>query len=379
MNSSDTMFAPAEREDQKSVMEDADSLSQNGIAQQVVHVIPTLLLILNNKRQIVFRNRRLSNLLGDPPDKEILGKRPGELFNCIHSNEHDGGCGTAEACRECGAVRAVLESQKTDSKVEKECRITTAKGEAFEFNVWAAPYKFEGHDYTIVSLVDIGHEKRREALERTFFHDVNNLLMPILGFSEIMKSANLPETIAHSVDMLSMASKELLDEITSHRKLLQAEHGELMLELTAKINSVSLLNDLLKLVNESWPDKTTILNSGHEEFHFSSDRTLLFRVLYNMIKNAVEASSTEDKITVNSYKEGSNGVFSVNSKKIMTRPVQLQIFQRSFSTKGVGRGIGTYSMKLFGERYLKGKVWFSVKEAEGTTFFISIPLQLEND
>mgnify|MGYP006293419399 CR=1 len=34
------------------------------------------------------------------------------------------------------------------------------------------------------------------------------------------------------------------------------------------------------------------------------------------------------------------------------------LFKRSFSTKGVGRGIGTYSMKLFGEKYLKGKVDF---------------------
>lgn len=34
--------------------------------------------------------------------------------------------------------------------------------------------------------------------------------------------------------------------------------------------------------------------------------------------------------------------------------VQLQIFNRSFSTKGKGRGTGTYSMKLLTKRYLKG-------------------------
>lgn len=37
----------------------------------------------------------------------------------------------------------------------------------------------------------------------------------------------------------------------------------------------------------------------------------------------------------------------------------LRIFQRSFSTKGAkGRGLGTYSMKLFGETYLGGQVSF---------------------
>jgi sensor histidine kinase regulating citrate/malate metabolism len=54
--------------------------------------------------------------------------------------------------------------------------------------------------------------------------------------------------------------------------------------------------------------------------------------------------------------------------------VQLQIFQRSFSTKGEnGRGIGAYSVKLFGEGYLKGKVAFSSSDPEGTVFSLSLP------
>jgi sensor histidine kinase regulating citrate/malate metabolism len=50
----------------------------------------------------------------------------------------------------------------------------------------------------------------------------------------------------------------------------------------------------------------------------------------------------------------------------------MQLFQRSFSTKGTGRGIGTYSMKLFGEKYLEGRVDFESTRENGTTFFIEI-------
>jgi len=57
----------------------------------------------------------------------------------------------------------------------------------------------------------------------------------------------------------------------------------------------------------------------------------------------------------------------------MPKEIQLQLFKRSFSTKGIGRGIGTYSMKLFGEKYLKGRVGFESTEENGTTFFIEIP------
>ena len=38
----------------------------------------------------------------------------------------------------------------------------------------------------------------------------------------------------------------------------------------------------------------------------------------------------------------------------MPDEVKAQIFERSFSTKGRGRGIGTYSIKLLTERYLEG-------------------------
>jgi signal transduction histidine kinase len=57
----------------------------------------------------------------------------------------------------------------------------------------------------------------------------------------------------------------------------------------------------------------------------------------------------------------------------MPKEVRLQVFQRSFSTKGADRGLGTYSVKLLTEKYLKGKVSFSSQQGEGTTFFVLLP------
>lgn len=57
----------------------------------------------------------------------------------------------------------------------------------------------------------------------------------------------------------------------------------------------------------------------------------------------------------------------------MTEDVQLQMFNRSFSTKGEhGRGFGTYTVKLLLERYLNGHVEFSSTEKEGSTFTVSL-------
>jgi len=69
--------------------------------------------------------------------------------------------------------------------------------------------------------------------------------------------------------------------------------------------------------------------------------------------------------------------FWVNNPNFMPREVQLQVFQRSFSTKGAGRGLGTYSIKLLTERYLKGMVSFSTSPETGTTFQAWYPMALE--
>jgi hypothetical protein len=54
----------------------------------------------------------------------------------------------------------------------------------------------------------------------------------------------------------------------------------------------------------------------------------------------------------------------------MAEDVKRQLFQRSFSTKqGNGRGIGTYSVKLLTERYLRGTVDFVSPAPEGGTVF----------
>jgi sensor histidine kinase regulating citrate/malate metabolism len=56
----------------------------------------------------------------------------------------------------------------------------------------------------------------------------------------------------------------------------------------------------------------------------------------------------------------------------MPDAVKLQVFKRSFSTKGEGRGLGTYSIKLFTENYLGGAAELTSNEVEGTTFWVKL-------
>ncbi len=55
------------------------------------------------------------------------------------------------------------------------------------------------------------------------------------------------------------------------------------------------------------------------------------------------------------------------------------MFNRTFSTKGEGRGIGTYSIKLLTENYLKGTVSFVSNESKGTVFSIKVRREFPAD
>jgi signal transduction histidine kinase len=100
----------------------------------------------------------------------------------------------------------------------------------------------------------------------------------------------------------------------------------------------------------------------------------LSRVLGNMLKNGLEAVQQGERVTIGCRPGDRKAEFWVHNPGVMSENVRLQVFQRSFSTKGTGRGLGTYSIKLLTERYLRGQVSFRSGEGEGTTFMACYPL-----
>lgn len=368
-----TYHAPAERVDPQLVEKDARKFSNNEMLNKIAEAISTMLLILNPQRQIVYANRLFMEFLNISEIDEVIGKRPGEAMDCINSHLTAGGCGTSEFCRTCGAVNAILESQLGRQSV-KECRITTCTNESLDLRVTATPYNENGSDFTIYAIHDISQEKRREILERVFFHDALNTAGGISGLSAILPELREPKEIEEMAQTIHSAANNMVNEIQAQRNLNAAERGELTPDFQ-ETNSLSLLNDVAGLFaqHEIIADKCISIAENSQNIKFITDPVILRRILGNMVKNALEASSPKDTVTMACQETPESIRFSVHNHQWMDRDVQLQLFQRSFSTKGPGRGLGTYSMKLFGEKYLNGKIWFESTREKGTTFFIAIP------
>ncbi len=371
----ETKFACPIRSTPQEIDQATRAIVQSEAFTKVLNLYPEIVLILDKHRQSVYCNTELLRLLDLKSPEAISGKRPGEIFNCINAFKEKAGCGTSEFCRECGAVKAILASQ-TGKPQSGECRITVnaPNGQAsLDLRVWASPVEIEKIPFTFFVIRNIQDEKRRAALEHTFFHDVLNDTAILKAYTENVRDGIIPTDTA-AVDNIYRYSKRLATAITDQRDLLLAEGGNFTPE-PFEMGVADLLSELIDLYKKSphARNKQIVIQFQNPSAKIKTDANLLWRVLGNLVKNSLEATPENGIVTVRFREEVGNKIFSVNGPSVMSESVQHQVFQRSFSTKGAGRGLGTYSVKLFTEKYLKGKVWFESLEGKGTTFFVSLP------
>ncbi len=380
-----TEFAPAERFPHEDIDRQA-ALFRDPALVQALDAVNSLVMILNGLRQIVFTNRNLRELVGLEDERSILGLRPGELLLCENATVLPGGCGTCERCRYCGAARVVLESLG-GRPTQEECRIArrTPRGvEAFDLRAKGTPLLIGKVPFSIVAMDDISHEKRRRAMERIFFHDVLNTAGGLSSLVELL-GEEAPEPLKPEFDLVSRYFATLLDEIKGQRLLLAAENDEVTLQFK-RLDSLALLREVQSFhaAHPLAEGRRIELDAQAQPLSFRSDPTLLKRVLGNMIKNALEATHPGESVTLHCFPaplpaasagETDGLAFQVRNPGTIPRPVQMQIFQRSFSTKGQGRGLGTWSIRLLAERYLKGTVSFRSDPETGTAFTVVLPVQ----
>jgi len=333
-------------------------------------------ILLDDGLKIVGANRAFRSEHG-PAAPEVAARSLGEVLNCRYAP--GGGCGKAGACAECGLLQAIEVSRMADVG-EQECRILTADGTAFDFSVRVLPLGVTGPDGAVwaCGLADTFARKRLRALERAFFHDVTNLAVGIRGMFEILENAGSGEG-ADIRAMLQGSANKLVDEIERWRTLRVAENGDLRLWCS------SLSPDgVLQMAVDRYQEETSsrhlkiVTEKNFSGCLFETDRELFMMVLGELLLNAIEASSRDDTITLGSSSGEGTVAFYVKNSAVLSPSVQAHVFERSFTTKGSGRGVGTYRAKLIAERYLKGKVWFSSCASEGTTFYVSFPLSMTN-
>jgi signal transduction histidine kinase len=371
----DSHFAPGGRARPEELAELARETIRNPIVQVVLESAEGFVLVLDEHRQVLAANPELLHALDLVIDGALLGARPGEVLGCTHAQSGPSGCGTSRACSQCGAVLAILAAQQGSSPVDGECWLSfhrNGRFEASEFRVRATPLTLGNHHLTVLVLVDISASKRRDVLESLFHHDVSNTLQGLWAWGEILQSASVtPKEAGQKILEISLRLKQELD---SHRLLLAAESGTFEVELeTLRVHDIFSRIEGMFAPRSLARHRTLIIKYPEQSGCVRSDQELLLRILENMVTNALEATPPGEPVEVWFTPEEGHACFHVRNPGVLPEEVALRIFQRSFSTKGgKGRGLGTYSMKLFGETYLGGRVFFESRPEDGTTFTLEL-------
>ncbi len=374
----ETFFAPAPRAGRDELDQAVAFASVNPIINAVMTNLGGLLVVLNPERQIIAINDALLTMMGIDSPAKALGLRPGEAIRCVHANDHPGGCGTSKSCATCGLAIMIMGALEGAGAGERECVLTALRaGEQvdLDFRVQSCAIPANGRDFILICLREISTEKRRAALERTFFHDVNNVITGLQGACYLLRTSESESESRETRRQIQKLSDRLAKEVAIQRAML-ANNAEAYQPKPQPVHIDAVLKELRDTIGNSPVADGKILrvtptNAG---LTVNTDWSLLLRILTNMLANAFEATAPAGEVRLWADLDAESITFHVWNERIIPESIAGRIFQQYFTTKsGPGRGLGAYAMKLFGEKYLHGKVDFTSGEATGTEFRLRIP------
>lgn len=356
---------------------DVHAISKHPLVDAMMKVVGGLFFVLNEDRQIIAMNRAMLDYLGIDDADRILGFKTGDVLGCSHTQDEPAGCGSSQTCGSCGIATAMAQTLDHNEASEQRAALAVSRSGVMQdlvFQIRAVPMVVGDERLVLMFLQDITQRQNWAALESTFFHDIGNMLTNLLFVSESLSSLPIPEH-QELIDRLADVSHRIVSEFSIQRALVQTGAPHYQTKRVA-IPASKVLEELAGFLRTSpYAERKNIEMPVLDlDFNFRSDYSLVMRVLINMLTNALEASDDGTTVRVQCMKEDDGVFFSVWNEKEIPLELRGRIFQRNFTTKSSeGHGLGTFSMKLFGEQYLGGRVNFHTSREDGTEFEFWLP------
>jgi two-component system nitrogen regulation sensor histidine kinase NtrY len=188
------------------------------------------------------------------------------------------------------------------------------------------------------------------------------------GKADLAMVERISATLIEQIDSLSAIANEFSD----FAKMPKAK--------SSRVDLVSKLHSLLQLFEAS--DKAEIiLDPGPaEEVYVYADNEQLMRVFINLVKNGLQSIPRDRKgmirIELREKEEQAVVSFTDNGSGI-PEEIRDKLFRPNFTTKSSGMGMGL-AISSSVVRSLGGKIWYDTKPNQGTIFYVSLPLMVDN-
>lgn len=257
-------------------------------------------------------------------------------------------------------------------------------GKLFEEN------KRQTKEIEIAKLKAEESDRLKSAFLMNLSHEIRTPMNAILGFSDLLANPNLSaDEKRNYINVIQKSGKNLIEIIDD-----LVEMSKIDSELIKPNSQAFKLNHFIHTIASTY--KTLYENENvlfelnepksEEDVTIISDQTKLNEIITNLLNNAFKFT-TKGTVRLSYFINEQEGKinFSISDTGIgIPEDFQENIFKRftKLSSENIsgneGLGLGLAITKAYVE-LLGGKISFDSKENEGTTFYVSIPLEISND
>jgi PAS domain S-box-containing protein len=343
-------------------------------------------------------NKRFCEMFGRPREK-IIGHSPGEFspeFQADEKHSHPYSLEYIKAARDGRPQLFNWIHSKPD-------------GTLFEVEVSLGSFTIYGEVYILAIVRDITEKKAlEEALRQSeeqliqsqklesigrlaggVAHDLNNLLTPILGYSDLLLTSELSEDnpiyeMIQNISDAAIRAKEL-----THQLLAFGRKQTLVME-TLNLNTVlqSFGNILKRTIRENINIRT---HFSPDLKNIQGDVSQIEQVILNLIVNAQDAMPDGGRIIIETENVELDTEYTMIRKEVIpgeyvrmcisdsgsgiSAEFQEKVFEPFFTTKPKGQGTGLGLSTVYGiVKQHGGNVWLYSEPGKGTTFKVYFPV-----
>lgn len=212
-------------------------------------------------------------------------------------------------------------------------------------------------------------------------HEIKNPLTPMklsIQYLEKAVKAN-PE---NAKDLILRVSATLIEQINNLNQI--ANEFSNFATMPKASNEKIIINEIVEAIHDLFrkrEDMDIQMSEPIDDLYVFADRNHLVRILNNIVKNAIQAISTDKKgvIKISLYKQGDKVVVSVKDNGSgIPDDMKEKVFTPNFTTKSSGTGLGLAISANMIESF-NGRIYFTTQVGIGTEFFVEIPLMRLQD
>jgi hypothetical protein len=203
-------------------------------------------------------------------------------------------------------------------------------------------------------------------------HEIKNPLTTVRGFLQIFQNKEQYKDDIENIKLLISEldrAKEIINNFLSISKI-EKPNSNNIINLNYSIKEIFPLIraqalELNKIISLKLDDKL------NKQFVII-DKDEFKQVLFNLVKNALEASAVKEKVTIKTYTKNNYAVIAVQDKGTgIPQRIRKKIGTPFFTTKKDGTGLGLSICYNIIDKY-KGKISFDTSE-NGTIFYVYLP------